>query len=672
MDSDSSAGELGGIGFKYHLHRPPYLKIYDQEEEEEVNQHERNLQLLTKGAENAFKPAQSHWKRFYHLLRLLGGIVGFHQGSLDLSGRHPYRYSSVKARWDKYIVDFTILMKNTVEVRDDIVFGEFVLPQVDFVITPPELLSDFCTKWRVAPTRYSRLYKETELVIKTLRDYPTPKMQQLVLTDLPPELLDLIMSHASQSKAQLLGSTCRSLRTISLRFIYKFRSLALEFNPKGVTVENRVQYLTALAQKSRERLMVITESLLSRPDILQNTSELVSNNDWHMDDRDVIEEILIPDVFYTPITERLADVISACNNLTHVSLSSWTIDQRMLFALTSLSHLHTLTVSRCSVDIPVEHLSLDLFPPSHSVVNLEIRLRPYVLDYPQSWPLIPFFPSARCLVMSEITESRFELPRHDFIRDHIPLCNLTRLQLEGLDDGHLLGDWLRVASRSGEGLRLTHFKLRAGYGMDSDEVFDLIDSLSKAPLQVLVLEGLDYVEFDLFDRIGAEFPSLIALTIIHRHSDRQRETNECLWPHAYWEYASRLQAFPRLEHLGLNFLFDWLHGSPNALLLAENDFPEEMWMQFAEDEYIPMNNSIPRAFGAYCPTLKTFSYEAKRGCSPLFKIWREADGSMGVTDDETALKEMFRHSKVYNPDGLLTRWLIPTPDLSRSTVLSCR
>jgi hypothetical protein len=67
----------------------------------------------------------------------------------------------------------------------------------------------------------NRLKRSIDEFQECLAENPEPRFQVTCLVDLPPELLQYIMSVPDIDVSRLLGSTCRGLRSLSLPYIFR-------------------------------------------------------------------------------------------------------------------------------------------------------------------------------------------------------------------------------------------------------------------------------------------------------------------------------------------------------------------------------------------------------------------------------------------------------------------
>ncbi|KAK7453969.1 hypothetical protein VKT23_011481 [Stygiomarasmius scandens] len=177
-------------------------------------------------------------------------------------------------------------------------------------------------------------------------------------------------------------------------------------------------------------------------------------------------------------------------------------------------------------------------------------------------------------------------------RSRALFSTLQRLALSKVDSWQVPSLIRWVNSRPSHICTLTHVKLEMVWGLSDDVAIDFVESLDSAPLQVLVLEGIETGSITLIDRIAQIFPDLLGLTLVRRESNRQIKTKMCRWPRPCWEYAARFGSFRRLEYFGWNFavgISDCL--TPAALLLLgkivqgmdPDEAEEEVWRFIHED-----------------------------------------------------------------------------------------
>ncbi|KZT30759.1 hypothetical protein NEOLEDRAFT_1166133 [Neolentinus lepideus HHB14362 ss-1] len=623
----------------------PFLRLYEKEEAEALQYQEEDSRV------------DDVWK----LQRFLGVIKGFHTGSLDLTGRHEWRYKRYRERWDRFLLDFSAAALHTREEIEEIdvpwsrrTNGKI---RVTHYLIPPEDLDAFYKNWEL-PEWYW-IYPATVDTLETIAANPNPKFQQLLLTHLPTELLDHIFFLAPQSKAFLLGSTCRLLREISSRYIYKSRGIALAYKPdlnKRIGEED----LREMVYAAKTRLLDTVKELLARRDIMQKTTYLHLSDEWQMFNRvgdDV--EITRPNEdnlygcdinkdFYEPILTNMATFISTSVNLTRLSLVYIFVSPAIVRAIVSLPRLHTLSMVGCNFS-PGLRLFPVRMPSSQSILDLQIKSPTVLWANYVYWTFLTMCPNVRSLsaVGGYTTETEFEvLPDLELRTMFNPWSTVERFVIERIRryDALVLSLWIGEANAMAP-LRLTHFKVDSHWPMNREEAFSLILALEGAPLRVLALCGLRYARLDLIERIAELFPDLEGLTLIHRRR-HVNDTNSMLsvWPHASWEYAPLFRQFNKLEHIGMNLYTQTITDYVDCELMQRMETGE--WDENGQDEVYMSEeldrDTVVRLFALHCPTLKSFTFHDRASLRLAYLISRRSDGTPVVQPEE-------RHSSILGP-----------------------
>lgn len=196
----------------------------------------------------------------------------FHEGSLDLTGRSERRYSSLKSRMALFLEDVENLRRHSTRTEKRRQIIDQIVVEVDYKITPRSLLSEFYAKYKLSDVWLDELFREADEVKSLLLDGSTPVFQKLYLLDLPPELILHIMELSGVHGARHLAATCRSLRTVSLSYIYQSRRLVMEFSPtlrdangEQLKREAASAYARSHAQDMQKKLLKDAIFLLSGP-----------------------------------------------------------------------------------------------------------------------------------------------------------------------------------------------------------------------------------------------------------------------------------------------------------------------------------------------------------------------------------------------------------------------
>ncbi|TFY61464.1 hypothetical protein EVJ58_g4489 [Rhodofomes roseus] len=594
----------------------------------------------------------------WRIRRLWTSVAGFYEGNVDLAGRSERRFHSLKKRLDKFLDDIASLRTHIVEsppaVMDD---GREALL---FLVSPSSVLDNFRAKYKLGYVDLPEILAIPEIMRSMYPGNPKPVFQKLFLTDLPPELLLYIFDIVHIDDARALGVTCRTLYELSFSYVYQRRRLVLHVDPNFIekTLDDisdiDKRYLCRLSVEMRKRLLRDFRFLLTRDDILKRVEHLGIKNSWTPDMASAagLNTAFEQQTFYAPIWKEIEATLSGAANLQELQLEKFAMTKEMICAMASLRSLQTLSVHGC----PFNRLpSWDTLPPMATVVNL--ILFPQDVPGSEMLELVALVPNVRSLTVMGLPSMPCALPQDDFIMRHNPFRVLERVNLSHIDDEEvpLLFHWIRDAAITpGQPLRITHFRLELEYGLQEDEVFQLINGLEGAPLRTLTLEGLSYVEDDLFTRLAEAFPDLNALTLIHRQNILQRASRPSRWPGATWEYAARLAAFSCLKHFMWNFDMRPLQcGTTFDLPYAEAGYPAskipELYREFDENCFEVTWDILPRLFCAYCPTLETLIFSMLHLALLEFKMKRNETGKLVVymTDEPSNTEQFISNNPIW-------------------------
>ncbi|KAK7690456.1 hypothetical protein QCA50_005554 [Cerrena zonata] len=528
------------------------------------------------------------------LRRFFSTIKGFHQGKLDLSGRHNERYISVKQRFLKFYRDVQQLEHAAVPyhypLRDEknrvIIRNRQPVYIQDIAIDPPQLLEDFRKRWHI-DERYnlSTLFRETadvwNYVFVKRRE---PKLQKLCLVDLPTELLLVIVENADKDDLRRLGVTCRVLNQVCFTLVFESYTLRLSYNDKVLTdpgyatmpPAQRQSLYASLTTDSTTRFHRDVQYLLSRNDILCRIHKLTLKNELFSLGHN-------PPSFYEPIDHAVKTLLRRTLNIRELVLHPWFITPS-LFDGTSIVNLKRVVIQKSSSNID-RHLESE-WAPCVSVQELSLTIG-HITDL-DSWGVIKHLPNLRSLsicgrdfwwsISRDATLPLRALHPH-FAFSVNPWRTLEHFYLSAICSGEVarLVQWITLVQTSSPfPLRLTHLKISIGNGIFEEDLILLLDQLRQSGdlMQNIVLDGLHEAEPGLLDLIATTFPNLTSLTLLYRESPPQKRSRPANWPYPSWEYAQHLAQFRKLRFFGWNFRVSMESPTPYALHFFENGYPE--------------------------------------------------------------------------------------------------
>ncbi|TFK54294.1 hypothetical protein OE88DRAFT_1177716 [Heliocybe sulcata] len=587
---------------------PPYLELYQYEE----------ISLLVGKKQNeplddatCAKLAQYETFRFFDIVK------GFHTGSLDLAGRHMHRYAQFVQRWEEFKRDFADLIRPiAAEKLQGAELNAKVHEALENRIFPDDSVEgnkqSMRVKWSIGPLVSSQEFvRRIRATRNALAERPDPIIQKRLLTHLPLELLETIMAAAGPEAALQFSSTCRTLRQISSKYIYTDLVFNLRMDPyikhpEALQCPREELYNALMPQK--ERFLRRLDYFQSRHDIINHMKTICIMDQWNA----IPETLEQLDLLATmrdldrPIPTAITSFLQTVSTLTSLYLFHIALSEDILRAIAAMPRLHTLRYAMCNI-MAVATVVADESIRSTSVLDFTLVVRTDEFDsmvymlpcYPntRSFGVTPRFPSEPVFLPDQVIGEPSMISY---------VANLERLHIDNLDyeEAFTLPALLQFAGQAGGGLRLTHFKLSTVWGMNRAEIWDLLDTLASARLQVLILEGVRYVEFDLFDHIAQLFPDLLALTVSYRPND-VHPTRETTWPHPSWEYAPYLRGFRSLLHLGLNLKHN-IEFTPRDMIHIEQNYASAS--EVGEDALEDSNWTIARNFSICCPRLDTFSF----------------------------------------------------------------
>ncbi|KAL1757489.1 hypothetical protein FB107DRAFT_289261 [Schizophyllum commune] len=518
--------------------------------------------------------------------RLFESLIGYHTGSLDLTGRHPPRYMKLCTQIVAMAMElFALKDKVTISTREvlDWDFAQMKkVPCVEVVydFEPPTLWDEFADKWHVKYSHdYGTLQRGVERCLSTIGAAKV-RFQELLLTDLPPELLDYIISMASTEELAAWSGTCKLLRDHALTYTYEEIKYLLDsvhtldadlmekLRKRKDGQEKANNYVRKVALRQRNATVNRMRHILRQKDALAKTKKIIFYEDWTCDHWRWSELLGCSyNDFVGPLIKPLAQQIRLAP-LTEFSYRSRSLYGLVWKAISQCSTLHTLTLLT-SLPVSVQ------WPLATSVVNLALHMTEvYQPDF--LWEIVTYCPSALYLgVFAPSRRGGTSIPRVVFGDNaYNPLTQLRRIELHGMDPGSII---VLAEAFVAAGLPpLTHFAISAPTNshITREPVFALIRSLHNArQLQTLCISTLQYVQPDLFALIGENLPDLRLLALEHQPSKyREVRKGGTLWPRPSFEYAPHLAALPHLRHLGINISSYDLAYTPRAMYRLENGY----------------------------------------------------------------------------------------------------
>ncbi|KAK0224622.1 hypothetical protein EDD85DRAFT_234404 [Armillaria nabsnona] len=552
-------------------------------------------EFLLSGKENEWNNNADFRK--VRLQTFFSEMEGFYTGCLDLRGRHSARFIFLKSVWDEFLADFGNLEPH-VEGKSGGYTGK---PNyVEVTLRKPLLWEIFQSKWLIHENGYGFVKDWVDKILEHMSDANSmPVFQKHYLLDFPEELLELIMQNGHLEDVRILSATCRRLRSISQPYIFTSRCLVLN-TPD-------IQEVLLIPEKTRKagmfdlflKLQIQSLSdvhfLLPRSDIIQKIKTVhirilgaVNDEMWQYHDLDLRPHI-------RSVEHAFCMVLETMQNLTFLSVSSFSLMDRLVEVIASLPLLQTLklaTSSSCSINtltLPsnvtnrIENLVLTLHPDNTLVSMLpEIwadSLKNLFVFYP------PGFSPAPVLNMCTM--------------ERVSLSCLPRIWVDVVED------MLRISPSSDE-RRLTHLKLEFCEPISDGDVDILLCALQSYPMEVLVLDGLLEGYSTVISVIAQRLPDLLILTLFLRGGSGQSFSTCCVWPEPIWVYAPPFAQFTRLRHFEWNYLYNREVITPWSQLLLEGHDNQDVsvlpYLAGKSDDYEDTEDYlyVASVFKAYC------------------------------------------------------------------------
>ncbi|KAI0076005.1 hypothetical protein K474DRAFT_1311776 [Panus rudis PR-1116 ss-1] len=572
----------------------------------------------------------------YRLRRFFDTYRGFFTGDLDLTGRHLPRWESISRRFDAFSKDYLsmIMHAKVVQREETNVLGEVEMI-TEYEFDPIEPFDNFLFKWQCWGT-YSAMELAQETVkCVTMANGAQPKIQQLCLHHLPPELLIMIMERLCSHDALRFGSTCRLLRELSLPYIYSSRTIQLPLNLSASPVSSNdpeVKFKVKTTRYLEAQITLINQLhfLRDHPEITEQIRRAFIVDKWTLFDADhdigasawdeENEKVQVQKGLIAMLTPN---VIAQMSNVENLGISCWPITWPTLESLARLTRLHTLELKNCS--------ALSSLAPT-TTVSLTVE-RLFFLHHDNIeattilWIVLSICPHLQHLSFSvhrtDGTGFASSMPPLDFIIRVNPFLTLKTMIMDGLllDDVETLTIWLALTTVP---IPLRALKLVVDGGLRRETILNLLNALSHATkLRYLIIDGIRWAHPTLLDHVAQRFPELESLVLHYRESNIQFKTKPAQWPYSSWEYASHLANFHRLEYFGWNFRDSEAYYGTQHLADFENGYPDEeevyrIRMKMSDEdkevtECYEEGETIANILGAYCPTLRWVAFYLSAG-----------------------------------------------------------
>ncbi|KAI5887066.1 uncharacterized protein SCHCODRAFT_02640649 [Schizophyllum commune H4-8] len=613
----------------------------------------------------------------HHVERLFSTMAGFYKGNLDLTGRHLPRYERLRIRFDEVMKDYnhaaSHCQRTTERVEEQFEDnGEVFSYDVHkTTFDPPTLWDDLAKKWGL---RSMMDFHKFELMIG---DYlhsvgapdPQPKFQQLLLLDLPAEILDYIMHLSSLEDLRTWSSVCKLLRDHALKYVYerhdyKLDSYALDYAalqtiPRGEGYQERVnEYMKDVALTQRNNLVHRMSRVLQRDDILSRIRTLTFVETWSSPD--ILARIGCPYPDYiAPIIPLLFDHLRSSSTTELIYMT------RLLYRCVweAIADSKTLRTARLTVVRSSDDVQWAIAP---NLINLDLRmLQDADDDESHLWDLVALCPSLLFLYLSGVHKVGTPLPSAVFnpqpgnVMTHIRRLRLGDIWADSLED-------LIVAIEAAGPVPLTHLSISTAQShIKRDLALRLVRSFIRAPdLRVLAISNLQYAHPDLFALLAECAPSLQAIALEYYPSIWHSSGASSPWPCPLYEYAPHLVAFPHLEHLAMNvkvmdfpyttYFFPRLEDGYEGAEEADSDARIQWASGSADPEEDPEEidhcfdgpaKSVVRLFAAYNRTLQTVFFERIQFAG-IFGGWaidRDEGGKVTIRDRLTSTERERSH-----------------------------
>ncbi|KAL1683004.1 hypothetical protein EV122DRAFT_202152 [Schizophyllum commune] len=592
----------------------PRLWVYDEFEEEYIRYtHQRCVDEY----------GLNMVERFFHIL------IGFHIGALDSVGRFPARYERAQTRLAAFVDDLKLVTKgltgDSQPPRRDLAMKERVFDPSE----PSTLWQEFARKWQLGLIAdYDFVICKLENWEKVVEKDPHPRFQVLCLLDLPPEILNHVMSVSDQDQCKRWYMTCKSLQELAYNFVYETIEYHMETN---LVVKDAVDDIPADAEDSYSKIRAcVHQAAFAQRDaicermrratrteaIYRQTRRLTFHESWtdewpNFYPFNFVDYMDIPYYeLFDPLFKRLRrqllrlPVVEFSYRTRYITEALWV----------ALSGCETLRNLELETIVPAD-VQWAMAP---SVVNLRLRMEHLRYEANWLWNIACFCPSTLFLcVIGHEDHGAPVLPRiidHDGhnIMTHIRRLDLRRVHAESLT---ILADAITVAGPA----PLTHLSISPiASHIKQDVALALCESFRQAPhLRILRLAGLQYARPEFLALLGECAPDLTMLVLEFCPSVSSKVLRPSPWPRPSFEYAPHLAAFSRLEHLGLNMPLNGLRLATECLFHLEHaEEPTKGDCVFSddsddEDDWVGENAAMAtaRLFAVHGRGLKTIFFD---------------------------------------------------------------
>ncbi|PVF91906.1 hypothetical protein CPB86DRAFT_830330 [Serendipita vermifera] len=440
--------------------RPPYLKLYQrQEHEERISEEDQEYD-----GNQEFK----HYWKYYRVQRFFDSITGFHQGYLDLSGRH--------------------LPENVIKVLE-----RYPTPKLQRICLhhlPVELLQ---LVYREACEDDVRSLSSTS---KWMRDVGSPFIfsSMVLRLGISPEELCHIRSMAPENSQGFL-TAFQDYATTSRQFYLKKATL-----------------------------------LLSRSDLLLKLTKLSLINHWYPGRFELWQIVngLLPTVqdpsFFNPTCAQNANILRQAIHLTYLDITGFEVSMEYLLPMSQLTSLYSVVFRLCSMNASV----VDMVRRYEDTQILSVMNLHMILQREESWDiqrlhpmwyLLPFFTNIKTLAVDWFLQGHGSMPPVEVKSKFNPFRTIERFSISGINGWEVpeLADWIQAAIVDPfDHVKFTHIKIATRNPLYWRGFTALLEAIGHAPqLHTCVFDGLatDTVLPSVFEVISEHLPHIYGLTV---------------------------------------------------------------------------------------------------------------------------------------------------------------